>query len=56
MHGVLKFEKMLKYQYILDSLKRLKKMNPEEYLLFDNNNNLNTEQNSEALAKEKLMA
>jgi hypothetical protein len=47
---------MLSYQFVDVSLKRLKKMKIEDYLLYDNIENLHKEATSVELAKVKLMA
>jgi hypothetical protein len=39
LRGLVKYERMIKYEFILDSLKKLKKMNPNDYLIYDNTNN-----------------
>jgi hypothetical protein len=51
-----KYEMMLSYQFVDVSLKRLKKMKIEDYLLYDNIENLHKEATSVELAKVKLMA
>jgi hypothetical protein len=47
---------MLSYQFVDVSLKRLKKMKIEDYLLYDNIENFHKEATSVELAKVKLMA
>ncbi len=41
LRGLIKFELMLSYGFVLDSLKRLKKMGLKDYLLYDNTLNVN---------------
>jgi hypothetical protein len=45
---------MIKYEFIFDNLKNLKKMNPNDYLIYDNTNN--QEITSAEIAKSKLEA
>ncbi len=42
---------MLKYEFVEDSLKKLKKMNPADYILYDNTVNLHQEADSTEVAK-----
>ena len=52
----MKYEMMLSYEFVDVSLKRLKKMKIEDYLLYDNIENFHKEATSVELAKVKLMA
>ena len=56
MKGFVKFEKILSYEFVVDSLKRLKRMEIGNYVLFDNSSNMISEAELAALAKEKLEA
>ena len=47
---------MVSYGFVVDSLKRLKKMKHEDYLLYDNSDFLDKEANEARIAREKLEA
>lgn len=56
LRGKVKYQMIVSYGFIFDSLKRLKLMNSKSYLLYDNTENMNQEATSSELAKQRLRA